>query len=167
MKTSLDLSDDIPPTQRRLVDTIITLPGTSLEEETRQRNKAINAVAAHYQFQEGGPVTRGRPSTKQECPTPAKEVDPQVAAAEAEKQALDAAILSVFKEKRPTVCFLYLGEKLIKSFTKPGDLSKHFKRKHLQFISDRDRLECKVCQMPLEHIAHLRNHTLSVHRTVS
>lgn len=167
VKTSLDLGDDMPPTQRRLVDTIITLPGTSLEEETRRRNKAINAVAAHCQFQEGGPVTRGRPSTKQECPTPAKEVDPQVAAAEAEKQALDAAMLSVFKEKRPTVCFLCLGEKLIKSFAKPGDLSKHFKRKHLRFISDRDRLECKVCQMPLEHVAHLRNQALSVHGTVS
>jgi hypothetical protein len=32
-----------------------------------------------------------------------------VAAAEAEKQALKATILSVFKEERPTVCFLCLG----------------------------------------------------------
>jgi hypothetical protein len=54
-----------------------------------------------------------------------------VTAAEAERQALVAATLSVFK-KRPTIYFLYLGEKLIKSFAKPGDLSKHFKLKHHQ-----------------------------------
>lgn len=167
VKTSLDLADDMPLTQRRLVETIITLPGTTLEEETRRRNDAINAVAAHCQFQEGGAVARGRPSTEPKGPSPVKEVDPQVAAAEAEKRALDAATLSVFKEKRPTVCFLCLGEKLIKSFAKPGDLSKHFKRKHLRYMSDRDRLECKVCQMPLKHVAHLRNHALGVHGTVS
>jgi hypothetical protein len=68
-----------------------------------------------------------------------------VVAAEAEKRALDTVTLLVFKEKRPTIYFVYLGEKLIKSFTKPGDLSKHFKRKHLQYMSDRDRLEYKVC----------------------
>jgi hypothetical protein len=112
-------------------------------------------------------VSRGRPSAKQKTPGPVQEVDPQAAAAEAEKQALDAATLSVFKEERPTICFLCLGEKLIKSFAKPGDLSKHFKRKHLRHVSDRDRLECKVCQMPLKHVAHLRNHAQSVHGTVS
>jgi hypothetical protein len=100
-------------------------------------------------------VARGRPSTKRAYPNPVQEVDPQVAAAEAEKQALNAAILSVFKEERLTVYFICLSEGLIKSFSRPGDLSKHFKRKHLQYISDRDRLECKVCQMPLEHVADL------------
>ena len=33
--------------------------------------------------------------------------------------------------RRPTICFLCFGEKLIQSFAKQGDLSKHFKRKHL------------------------------------
>jgi hypothetical protein len=128
----------MPLTQRRLVEIIVTLPGTTLSEETRRRNDAINAVAAHCQFQEGGAVALGRPSTKQKGPTPVQEVDPPVAAAEAEKQPLDAASLSVFKEKRPTICFLCLGEKLIKSFAKPGDLSKYFKRKHLRHMSDKE-----------------------------
>jgi hypothetical protein len=52
-KTSLDLGDDMPLTQRRLVEAIITLLGTTLEEETRRRNVAIHAVAAHCQFREG------------------------------------------------------------------------------------------------------------------
>jgi hypothetical protein len=59
VKTSLDLADDMPSTQRRLVEMIIALPGTTLEEEARQRNDAINAVTAHCQFQEGGAVARG------------------------------------------------------------------------------------------------------------
>lgn len=60
VKASLDLADDMPLTQRRLVETIITLPGTTLEEETCRRNKAINAAAAHCKFQEGGAAARGR-----------------------------------------------------------------------------------------------------------
>lgn len=50
VKTSLDLADNMPQMQRRLVETIITLPGTTLKEESCWRNDAINAVAAHGQF---------------------------------------------------------------------------------------------------------------------
>ena len=55
----------------------------------------------------------------------------------------------------------------IKFFASSGDLSKHFKRKHLRHIMDRDRLECKICQMPLQHKMHLQNHPQKVHGTVS
>lgn len=47
VKMILDLGDDMPLTQRRLVETIITLLGATLGEETYRRNEAINAVAAH------------------------------------------------------------------------------------------------------------------------
>jgi hypothetical protein len=167
VKTSLDLADGMPLTQRRLVETIITLPGTTLEEETRRRNDAINAVTAHCQFQEGGAAAQGRRPTKQKVSIVVPVVDPQVAAAESEKRALDTAILSVFNEKRPTVCFLYLGEGIINSFGKPGDLSKHFNRKHLRHITDQDRLECKVCQMPLKSKNYLQNHVRRIHGTIS
>jgi hypothetical protein len=55
---------------------------------------------------------------------------------EYEKEAVEAAKVSVFKEKRPRVCFLCLGnEKLplaqrIHSFSTPDNLSKHLGRKH-------------------------------------
>jgi hypothetical protein len=64
--------------------------------------------------------------------------------ADAEKQALSAAMLLVFKEKRPTVRFMCLGEgslpfeKRVYSFATPGDLTKHFKRKHLTNIRPGD-----------------------------
>jgi len=106
-------------------------------------------------------------------PKPAKETDPQLAAAEAEKQALKDAMLLVFTEKRTTTCFLCLGEQSLPfekrtyKFASPGDLTKHFKRKHLAHIKEGDRLQCKVCRMGLEHKEHLQNHAESIHGTVS
>jgi hypothetical protein len=58
------------------------------------------------------------------------ENNPQLPAADAEKQALSAALLLVFTEDRTTTCFLCLGEeglpleKRIKKFASPGDLTK-------------------------------------------
>jgi hypothetical protein len=36
-----------------------------------------------------------------------------------------------------------------------GDLTKHFKRKHLANIKEGDRIEYKVCQIGLEYKKHL------------
>jgi len=79
----------------------MTLPGRTVEEEFCRRNAAIDAVTAYCLFQEGGAAARPRA-----CPTPSKEVDPQRAAAEAEKQALSDVMLLVFTEKRTTTCAL-------------------------------------------------------------
>lgn len=60
----------------------------------------------------------------------------KLVAIDTKKQALSAAILLVFIEKRPTICFVCLGEaslpfkKHMYSFVSPGDLTKHFKQKH-------------------------------------
>jgi hypothetical protein len=76
---------------------------------------------------------------------------------DAEKKALSAAMLLVYTKKRPTVCFVCLGkgnlpfEKPIYSFATPGDLTKHFKRKHLANIRPGDYVRCKVCQISLKH----------------
>ncbi|KAM3081193.1 hypothetical protein ACMFMG_005148 [Clarireedia jacksonii] len=102
----------MPSIQKRLAETMITLPGKTIEEEFRRRNAAIDAVAAYCHFQEGGATARprARPSMRRASPTPSKESNPQLAAAEAEKQALSNAILLLFTEKRTATCFLYLGE---------------------------------------------------------
>ena len=94
-------------------------------------------------------------------PTLSIETNPQLAAAEAEKQALNDVILLVFIKKRTTICFLCLREerllliKRISKFTSLRDLTKHFKRKHLAYIKEGDRLKYKVCQIRLEHQQHL------------
>ena len=146
MKTTLDKNDKMPPIQKRLAKTIITLLETTLKKEFRRRNAAINAVAAYCHFQEGGATTQphARLSTQRVSPTLSMETNPQLAAAEAEKQALSDAMLLVFTEKRTTTCFLCLGEeslpfeKRTKKFASPGDLTKHFKRKHLAHIKEGD-----------------------------
>jgi len=53
---------EMPSMQKRLVETVMTLPGSTIEEELRRRNAAIDAVAAYCHFQEGGAVAmpRGR-----------------------------------------------------------------------------------------------------------
>jgi hypothetical protein len=61
------------------------------------------------------------------------------------------------KRERPWRYFVYVGvalflllddpyiKELIHEFYTLGDLSKHFKRKHLAYIKEGDLLECKVC----------------------
>jgi hypothetical protein len=164
----------MPPLQKRLAETVMTLPGTTIEEEFRHRNEAIDTVVTYCQFQEGGAATqpRARPSTRKASPTPSKETDPQLAAAEAEKQALSDAIVLVFTEKRTTTYFLCLREQSLPfqkrtfKFASPGDLTKHFKRKHLAHIKEGDRLRCKVYEMGLQHKQHLLNHAKNIHGTV-
>lgn len=149
----------------------MSLPGTTLEEEFRRRNAAINAVADYCKFEEGGAPARrgGRQATK----PPVQKPNPQLMAARAEEQALSAAMLSVFTEKRPTVCFICVARKNLPfnkrtyAFASPGDLTKHFKRKHLSNSSKGERYECNVCLMPLKDKMHLQNHAHTVHGTVS
>lgn len=173
--TSVHTVNEMPPMQKRLVETVMTLPGTTVAEEFRRRNAAIDAVATYCHFQEGGsvPQPRAGPCTRKASPTPSQKINPQLAAAEAEKQAVRDAMLLVFTEKRPTTCVLCLGEqnlpfeKRTYKFASPGDVTKHFKRKHLAHIEEGDRLECKVCRMGLQHKQHLQNHAASIHGTVS
>lgn len=159
---------EMPPMQKRLVETIMTLPGTTVEEEFCRRNAAINAVAAYCNFQEGGAVAMPR----ERLSTSAKAACAQLVAADVEKQAISAAMVRVFKEERPTICFICLGEeslpfeKRVYAFASPGDLTKHFKRKHLSQFKEGDWIGCKVCQMPLQHKMHLMNHAERIHGTV-
>ena len=162
VKSTLQSTDEMPSPQKRLVETVLTLPGTTLEEELARRNAAIDAVAAYCKFEEGG-SPRGRKPTKKASLLASPDADPQVMAAKAEEQALRAAMLSVFEEKRPLRCFRCLGrknldfKKRVYEFASPGDLTKHFKRKHLSKIQEGDKPWCEVCPMQLNDKEHLRS----------
>ncbi|KAG4420638.1 hypothetical protein IFR04_006228 [Cadophora malorum] len=82
----------MPPIQKRSAETTMTLPGLTIEEEFCRRNTAIDAVATSCHFQEGGAAARPRArlSARRASPTPSKGTNPQLAAAEAEKQALSS-----------------------------------------------------------------------------
>ena len=161
-------SKDTLPEQRRLIETImLTPPGATLEEEVRRRNNAINAVTAYCKIEEGETPKRGIPSGRTKNIVIKQEEDTK----SPQERALEAAMLSVYTEKRPKICFLCLGnegapfDKRIHSFSTPGDLSRHFRRKHLSKCEERP--ECKICKMHLDHKMHLQRHALEIHGTVS
>ena len=92
---------------------------------------------------------------------------------ERDEEALEAAKVSVHKEGRPRRCFKCVGnpnlpiEDRVYEFGREGDVSKHFKRKHLQHIKEGDRLSCELCQISLEDKMHFQRHALDVHGTVT
>lgn len=143
------------PEHDRLIQAVLTLPGKTLDEEYRRRNAAIDAVAAYCAVEEGRVIRRSASSHGQATAVKREESDPL-------EQALEAAMVSVYREKRPKVCFLCLGNQelpvkdRIYSFYTPGDLSKHFKRKHLGALKPRQKVDCNVCRMTLEHKMHLQ-----------
>lgn len=162
--------DTMLPAQKALVDAVMAPPGVTLEEEVRRRNRAIHAVTEYCGIEEGGMrPSRPKQSSSRTTPPGKSEDAPQL---DLDKEAIEAAKVSVYKEKRPTICFVCLGENLptdqrIHSFHSSTDLSKHFKRKHLEPIEEGDSLGCKLCQVSLAHKMHLQRHALEVHGTVS
>jgi hypothetical protein len=141
----LDSFDDNLPEQKRLIETVMTLPATTLEDEMRRRNAAITAVTAYCKIEEGGcdwPNREGVLTSHATSTTVKEEADTvPLVVIEPWDQAFSLAKRSVSEEKRPTICFLCLGNlnlpmgKRVHSFSTPGDLSKHFRRKHLSNLT--------------------------------
>jgi hypothetical protein len=49
----LKCSEELPAPQKRLMESLLTLPRPTLEEEMARRTEAIDAVAAYSLFEEG------------------------------------------------------------------------------------------------------------------
>jgi hypothetical protein len=168
---ALERSDQMTPEQLLLIDAILTLPKTSLEKECQQRIAAINAVTAYCGMEEGQPCRRGRRSCLVKGDVP-----PVVQAADLAGSALDIAlsqaILSIKTNKRPTICFLCLGNPALPIrertalYATPGSLSRHFLRQHARKLEEWEQIDCQICNVRLEHRQHLQNHAEKFHRTV-
>jgi len=167
-KDDLELVHDIMlPAQGELAESVLSKPGTNIEEEMDRRNRAIRAVTLYCGVEEGGMnqiQTRGR---RMNAASPVK------SQLNYQEEALEAAKVSVYKEKRPKVCFLCLGNEAlplaerIRPFSTSGDLSKHFGRKHLRHVGSGKDLSCNLCEVPLANKMHLQRHAITVHGTVS
>lgn len=44
----------------------------------------------------------------------------------------------------------------IREFYTAGDLSKHFRRRHLSNLRDGSEIHCQVCELSLDHKMHFR-----------
>jgi hypothetical protein len=117
-------------------------PGETYELEVARRGNAINAVAAYCKIEEGDTPKGRKRSSNRSGPAIKQEDSSQ----SPEKKMLEVAMLSVFvgnvPKKRPAVCaWCVANEELpmkdrIHSFSTPGDLSKHFCRKHLKHMTE-------------------------------
>jgi hypothetical protein len=169
---ALERSDQMTPEQLLLIDAILTLPETTLEREYQRRIAAINAITTYCGVEEGTPYRhgpRGRPA-KSTVPVITKAAN---LAPSASDITLSNAILSIKTDKRPTKCFLCLGnpaltlQERVTSYATPGSLSRHFLRRHVKKLKDSEQIDCRICDIRLEHRDHLQNHAERFHGTVS
>ncbi|KAI3326690.1 C2H2 finger domain protein [Xylariaceae sp. AK1471] len=160
------------PAQKRMVEALTAPAEDTLGGQYRRKNKAIRALM-EYCFVEEGRTLRhtGIVAAKPiQCPKKSVAESP-----------INAAVLSVLvktETERPKRCFLCIGkamnlpldevpEGLLHEWYSPQDLSKHFRRRHLSRIQNDDRVDCRVCEITLDHKNHFQNHAMQVHGTVS
>jgi hypothetical protein len=167
IKADLERTPDRTPEHIRLIESIMSLPGSNLNAETKRRIAAINAVATYCRVEEGKTPKSRRTSNSDvfEAAKVRHDIDPQ--------EELEAAKVAVCKEKRPRKCFMCIGntrspiQARIHTFSTPGDLSKHFRRKHLSKVGMNQKVKCMLCEFTLDGMEHLQQHAFVKHGTVS
>jgi hypothetical protein len=162
--------DTLLPAQKELVDAILAHPGLTLEAEICWRNRAIQAVTEYCGVEEGAMYASQPKRSRGHITPPSKSED--ASQLNPDKEALEAAKVSVYKETRPRICFVCLGNENLPtklrtcSFHTSGDLSKHFKRKHLANTGKGHSLRCNLCQVDLDNKMHWQQHAFDIHGTV-
>jgi len=167
---ALERSDQMTPEQLHLIDAILTLPEATFEKECQRRIAAINAVTAYCGVEEGQPCCRGPRGRRAKVLSGIEATD---VAQLAPDTPLSRAISSIKKDKRPTICFLCLGNpalpirERVVTYATPGSLTRHFNRKHVSKLEEWEPSICWMCDVKLEHRQHLQNHAERFHGTVS
>ena len=126
-----------------------------------RRTNAIDAVAEYSLFEEG--ITCRLPRDKRAAKV--ERNDPPKFKIEVLALPPPSCQENKVKQKkdfRPTSCFICLDK-----FHKHGGVTKHIKRKHLQYIKPGDRIVCPRCDMVLENKMSLQRHVYDVHKTVT
>jgi hypothetical protein len=86
---------------------------------------------------------------------------------------LSRVILLIKTDKKPTICFVYLGNlslilhERIALYVNPGSLSKHFLRKYIKKLQDNEYIEYWICRIQLEDRIRLLEYAERFHGTVS
>lgn len=168
------------PQHMTLIDSVLTMPGTTVEKEYQRRIAAINAVIAVCDAEEGAP---SRPRAPQKRPADAVEI-PAAPLPKIQKLAHSCEVQDEFSvaiasvcvkspEDRPTICFICLGNsrlpqnERLRIFKNAGSLSRHFVNMHIKPFPNDMRYECSICEEKLMSKTGLLNHARRVHGTVS
>jgi len=126
----------------------------------------IDTITVYYNVEEEPPShqnQRGRP---------AKDGNPLVREVEVPK-ALSQVIQSIKGDKRPTICFLCLGNpsltlrERIASYATSGSLNRHFLRKHVSKLQEAGHNSCQICNVRLENRVQMLVHGERFHGTAS
>ena len=169
-RVALEQSEQMTPEQLLLIDAILTLPETTFEKECQRRIAAINAVTAYCGVEEGQPSCRGPRGRRVKAPLASQAVELAQSPAD---HPLRRAISSIKKDKRPTICFLCLGNpalmirERVVSYATPGSLTRHFNRKHVSKLEEWEPSFCWMCDVTLDHRQHLQSHAERSHGTIS
>ncbi|CAG8400598.1 unnamed protein product [Penicillium salamii] len=178
---ALERTGYMTPQHMTLIDTVLTMPGTTIEKEYERRIAAINAVIAVCDAEESAPL-RSRVTQKRSADAvdilPAAPVPKRQSSTPSDKSddTFSKAIASVCVKspnERPTICFICLGtprlpqSERLRMYKNSGSLSRHFVRKHIKPFSNDMRCECSICGEKLESKSALLNHAERVHGTVS
>ncbi|EGU87128.1 hypothetical protein FOXB_02355 [Fusarium oxysporum f. sp. conglutinans Fo5176] len=172
--------DNAHPAQKRLYEALTAPAANTIESEYRRRNNAILSVMSYCSVQEPPLPLMAKykaVATKKDVSNLHDNTPKDTASS-----ALGDAITSVFvksRSERSRRCFLCVGRAttlqhpdpaihgLIKPFYSSGDLSRHFKRRHLSNLQLNEKLHCRLCNETLDHKMHLQNHAETVHGVVS
>jgi hypothetical protein len=132
MHNILERSDHITPEYLYLIDIILILPEILLENKYRRRIAAINTIVIYYGVEEG---TLSYFILYKRL---FKDNSFSVVKVKGQNITLSRAILLIKINKKPTICFICLGNpslilhKRVASYINPSSLSKHFLRKHIK-----------------------------------
>ncbi|OJD22468.1 hypothetical protein ACJ73_06185 [Blastomyces percursus] len=171
VRSELERSGYMTPEQMIMIDAVLTLPPKTPEEELQRRITAIHAVSAYCGAEEG-PLycRRGRGSSPKPTTVKPTAVKAEAMAQPSSNMLLESAVRAVRTERRPKICFLCLqNTKLlladrVYSFREPGDLTKHFQRRHLKKFQPMD---CEICNVRLRTLKDLLLHAETAHGTVT
>ncbi|EER42287.1 C2H2 finger domain-containing protein [Histoplasma capsulatum H143] len=169
------------PAQIHLLSKLLTWPTSrSVEEELRRRDAGVEAVRMYCGVLEGGPRRGRRPKAPPPSPplpptqtlveTDGRSKTNDEVSPEAWSDALRAAEEHIRDAKQPRGCFECYAHpgssdhRRIHRYSRPADLSRHFRDDHLLHLKDGEPAWCSWCEIKLEHKMHVQNHAKMVHR---
>ena len=167
------------PQHMTLIDTVLTMPGATVEQEYKRRISAINAVIAFCDVQEGYPTRQPNANKKRRAtdalpPTSARrQGSPRVDDVETAFRQAMASVCIKSAGERPTICFLCVANsklpamERLRVYSTPGSLTRHFIDKHIKRFPKDVRVRCNVCNEDLLHKSALMNHAEQAHGIVS
>ncbi|OJD21219.1 hypothetical protein ACJ73_07443 [Blastomyces percursus] len=162
-----------------LLSKLLTWPTSrSVEEELRRRDAGVEAVRMYCGVPEGGPRRGRRPKATPPSLSPpqasggtnGRNNRPNEVSLNGWDDALRAAEEHIRHAERPRGCFECFAHpgssdhRRIHQYSRPADLSRHFRDDHLRHLKDGEPANCSWCEIKLEHKMHMQSHAKMIHR---